>query len=331
MGKNYRKTKSGKFQVSIRQQDKSVYRTFNQEDEAKQFVIDMKKSIKHFTAHPEDRSLKNVILTYLNHTDTKGLKSWSSINSRVNVLLREHTNLIELNIVNITTTDLENFREKLKVKYPDSNSVRQYFSILNQAYKFAITRMRMLIPNIVGLVKLPKIANERKRVLSEAEYIKLVKILPDWLEAIITFAYFSAARQGEILKLKFENIDFENRLATLLETKNGEDRIIPLSIRAFAVIENQKKILIDKNEYSLDKQVFSGTKNSVGHGFKYFADKAELKNIVFHDLRHSAITLWLVPKVDNMLTLQKITGHKSLEQLKRYYNPDMKKVVNLLD
>ena len=68
MGKNYRKTKSGKFQVSIRQQDKSVYRTFNQEDEAKQFVIDMKKSIKHFTAHPEDRSLKNVILTYLNHT-----------------------------------------------------------------------------------------------------------------------------------------------------------------------------------------------------------------------------------------------------------------------
>ena len=330
MGKNYRKTKSGKFQVSIRQQDKSIYRTFDQEIEAKQFVIDMQKSIKHLTAHPEDRSLKNVILTYLVHSNTKELKSWSSINSRVNVLLRDHTDLIDLTIANITVTDLENFKEKLKAKNLKANSVRQYFSILNQAYKYAITRMKMHITNIVGLIKLPKIANERTRVLSIAEYEKLIKFLPDWLEPPVTFAYYSAARQGEILKMKFEDIDFENRVVMLLDTKNGTDRKVPLSKRAFEVLENQKKLLEAKNEYSLDKNVFPNTKNSVSHGFKTYTKNADIKNCTFHDLRHSAITLFLLPKVHNMLTLQKITGHKSLEQLKRYYNPDMNDVVKLL-
>lgn len=328
--KNYRLTPSGKYEVYLRRKGQQFYKLFDTENAAKQFVLDIEKSIQHLQANPADRSLKNILLQYQNHDDTANLKSYPEIKIRINKILLDHE-LPNISMDKIVLSDLEKFRKELEQKKLAASTIHHYFSIINQAYNHAITRMRLPIVNIVGQVKLPKIKNQRDRVMSEKEYEEFKKVLPEWLEAIVSFAYFTAARQGEILKLRFMDIDFDKRTAKLLDTKNGEDRTIPLSKRAYAIVEGHKKLAEEAGTYKPENRVFQGTKDSVSGGFRYFVKKAELLDLRFHDLRHSAITLFLAPKVPSVLMLQKITGHKTLSQLSRYYNAKPEDFVEMLD
>ena len=73
----------------------------------------------------------------------------------------------------------------------------------------------------------------RDRILTSAEIERLLsacrKSRSLYLYPIVLIALTTGSRQGEILNLEWKHIDFENKLAHLKETKNGDPRSIPLS------------------------------------------------------------------------------------------------------
>lgn len=87
-------------------------------------------------------------------------------------------------------------------------------------------------------------------------------------------------RQGEILALKWADIDLDRATAIARDTKNGDDRTVPLSSRAIAVL---KKI-----PRSFDGRVIPVAQSSLEHAFKNACDRAEITGLRFHDLRHEA-------------------------------------------
>lgn len=129
------------------------------------------------------------------------------------------------------------------------------------------------------------------------------------------FAIETAMRAGEILKLQPDDIN--GKLATLRDTKNGYDRVVPLSAAARDLLA-----LVDL-PLSLSSRVLDTL-------FRRYRP-AELAHIHFHDTRHEALSR-LAKKIHNPMDLAKISGHRDVRiLLNTYYNPDDAHLAGLLD
>jgi integrase len=146
-----------------------------------------------------------------------------------------------------------------------------------------------------------------------------------WVRPILIFALETAMRRGEILGLKWESIDLERRVAYLTMTKNGSSRSVPLSPRAVATLEHLP--------HAIDGRVFPVTASALKLAFKRGlkraragyetrtggADPRVFVDLRFHDLRHEATSR--LADIFEAHELAKITGHKDLKTLLRYYHP----------
>jgi integrase len=76
-------------------------------------------------------------------------------------------------------------------------------------------------------------------------------------------------------------------------------------------------------------KVFPITGDAVKKAFTRAVERAGLDNLHFHDLRHEA-TSRIAEKLENVLELSAVTGHKTLTMLKRYYHPRAKDLARKL-
>ena len=116
-------------------------------------------------------------------------------------------------------------------------------------------------------------------------------------------------RRGEIYDLLRKNVNTETRVATLIDTKNGDNRRAPLSPLAVKIITELTK---NKNG-----RVFSMRKDSISQAFDRCAKRCDIENMRFHDLRHEATSRFFEKGFD-IMQVSAITGHKDLAMLKRY-------------
>lgn len=196
-------------------------------------------------------------------------------------------------------------------------------------------------------VRKPKVDNARKRRLSADEERYLLAALDDpgdsvkvaegdrrneWTPKIARFAIETAMRQGEILALDWRHVDLERRVAFIKETKNGEDREVPLSPAAIALLKGDGKVdrlrkgKVFPTTASALKQSFS---RAVRRGQRNYLEDCRaadtepsqgfLEDLTFHDLRHEA-TSRLAERLQ-VHELAKVTGHKDTRMLMRYFHP----------
>lgn len=169
------------------------------------------------------------------------------------------------------------------------------------------------------------------------------------LPAIIRLAVETAMRRGEIVSLRWEHIDLQDRVAHLPKTKNGESRDVPLSSRAVEVLE----ALMPKDDEhgnneaeDEDSRVFKIRSDAVTRAFERAVERARriyeeeckeagarpdpkyLADLRFHDLRHEATSR--LAAIFPMHDLTKITGHKDPRMLMRYYHPRAKDLAKRL-
>ena len=132
---------------------------------------------------------------------------------------------------------------------------------------------------------------------------------PFLLPAVI-LAIETAMRQGELISLNWKHINLKKRTAFLPDTKNGESRGVPLSTTAADILRSLPR--------SINDQVFPGvTGEAVKRAFIRACRRAHIEDFHFHDLRHEA-TSRLFEKGLNAIEVASITGHKTLQMLKRY-------------
>ena len=127
-------------------------------------------------------------------------------------------------------------------------------------------------------------------------------------------------RLGELLKLKWNDFDEEACLLTLKDTKNGESRVVPVSMTAFDTL-----IALPANNASL----FGTNYHAVKSAWQRLCKRSGVENLRFHDLRHEAISRFF----EKGLTLPEVTmvsGHKTKSQVLRYAHSDFSNVVEKL-
>jgi len=177
--------------------------------------------------------------------------------------------------------------------------------------------------NPVKKVKLFKENNKRLRYLEKEEIVKLLDNCNGHLKPIIILALNTGMRKGEILGLKWRDVDFRHGIIYLLHTKNGEKREIPIN-------EQAKTTLIRVRKHPESPYIFCKKEGqpcgNVRKSFYTALKKSGIINFRFHDLRHTFASHLVMSGVD-LNTVRELMGHKSLDMTLRYshLSPDHKK------
>lgn len=139
------------------------------------------------------------------------------------------------------------------------------------------------------------------------------------------FAIETAMRAGEICSLEKSSINFKTRVALLDQTKNGDQRKVPLSKRAIGLLKLLPN-LPDKRGH-----IFHLTSSQLESNFRLSRGKTNLQDLHFHDTRHEATTRMAKLPNMNVLALARITGHRDLKFLMIYFNETAEELVERLD
>jgi integrase len=117
-------------------------------------------------------------------------------------------------------------------------------------------------------------------------------------------------------------VDLKRRCVTILEAKNGYSRTSPLTPSAYALLHRCRSE--DKKEDE-NERVFPLTANALKMAWGRMLDKAGIRDLHFHDLRHEAISRFFemgltVPEVAS------ISGHRNSAMLSRYGHAQMSRI-----
>lgn len=234
---------------------------------------------------------------------------------RINALKR--TKMAAYSMAKLSPAIVAGFRDE-RLKIVGAGAVIRDLSIVSSVINHARREWGVTVNNPCLLVKKPPTPAGRTRVLSNDEERRLLAAVapsgrrnPELLP-LVQLALQTAMRRGELLALRWEHVDLEAQTAYLPTSKNGRSRLVPLSSAAVSVLASMCNCH--------DGPVFSIAAQTTAAAFKRAAVRACLKDVRFHDLRHTA-TSRMADKLPNVIELAAVTGHQSLQMLKRYYHP----------
>ncbi|MGB2752446.1 MAG: site-specific integrase [Pyrinomonadaceae bacterium] len=232
------------------------------------------------------------------------------------------------------------------------SSVNREMALLRSMLRFAVReRMITTSPFAAGA---PLIShsdeNRRERVLSYDEERRLLTACTELqsrtyerkgrqvdaqdkksrrliLKSVIIVALDTAMRRGELLTLKWSDVDLVTRQINLLafNTKTAKSRSVGMTPRVYDELQQ----LYKKARKDPDDLVF-GIADNFKRSFSGARDDADIEGLTFHDLRHTAITRMVqagLPAPEIM----KISGHTQMVTFQRYVNPDGLAVQNIAE
>jgi len=214
-------------------------------------------------------------------------------------------------LAEIRSSDLAAYRDARLAEGASTNTVRLGLALISHLYTVAIKDWGIEgLSNPVTKLRMPKGSRERDRRPTKAELSAVIQAAGEIhaeMPAVIELAIETAMRRSELLMLRREHV--RGKHALLEDTKNGSRRMVPLSVRARALLESLPA--------RLDGNVFSLAPHSVTLYFGKACRAAQVDDLHFHDLRHEG-TSRLFEKGLSMMEVASITGHKTLSMLKRY-------------
>ncbi len=144
---------------------------------------------------------------------------------------------------------------------------------------------------------------------------------------LVRLAIETATRQGELCALRWDDVHLDKRVMTIrglsgVGSKNGEIRHVPLSTAACDALRALPRTLHTNRCFPVDQATLKVA-------FMRAVKRAGIADLTFHDLRHEA-TSRLAKTYTNPLELMRVTGHKTLSMLARYYHVDAEELAKRL-
>jgi integrase len=172
--------------------------------------------------------------------------------------------------------------------------------------------------------------NSREKVIldmkiKDTDLRRLVDSADPDFKPILTIALITGMRRGEILKMKWKDINFRLGMIRIPKenSKNKKERIIPIDSVLFNTLDSLER----KGKYVFMNDLTGRRRKDVRKAFKAACDHAEIphgrkKGLIFHDLRHLAA--YRLVKLTDIVTASKILGHSDVKMTMRYVHPSDK-------
>jgi integrase len=160
--------------------------------------------------------------------------------------------------------------------------------------------------------------NAKTRFLDDGECARLLEACraSTWprLYLLVLMALTTGARKGELVGLRWADVDLERAEAYVGRTKNGDPRVLPL---VPAVVEQLQRFkagaasLVFRSPHAPEKRFAFESK------FHEALAAARIRGVTFHTLRHSAASM-LARNGATLLEIGDLLGHRQLQMTKRY-------------
>jgi len=172
----------------------------------------------------------------------------------------------------------------------------------------------------------------RTRFLDGDEIERLLAASTQTFRPILVTALHTGMRKGEILNLKWADVDFTNRIITIQESKSGKKRMLPMDdtvCETLKVLPSRfKKGYVFPSPMGEGKPLYDCRKQ-----FSNAVKQADIHNFRFHDCRHTFASHLVMSGVD-LMTVKELLGHATLTMTMRYTHlaPDHRmRAIKILD
>lgn len=296
---------------------------------AREVERDIERGVYKSTSKAEALSLQNLLDRYINDVLPKKKSRVAVIHAAAAIC---NESIGSCPIIALDSEMLCSYRDKrlgMKAKnglrgggtreldhLVSGETIRKELLLIRRVIEHARRSWGVHLPsgNPMDLVDLPSPSKSRERRLQGDEEERLLlgceQARSRWLKPAIILLLETGMRRGELLKLEWKDIDLTKRTASLRDTKNGEDRVVPLSSRASTALLSLPRPL-------RGGQVIGLTAGALSQQWKRLVARAGIQGLRLHDLRHEA-TSRLFEVGLNVIEVASVTGHKDLQMLKRY-------------
>lgn len=235
----------------------------------------------------------------------------------------------------ITTNDIEDYLTYLKEKrkYAPASRGRNLHT-LRSFFTYAYNK-ELVERNIALSVEKIKVQQKERTYLTEEEVEILIKTIDhNLIRLVVTVLYMTGMRISECLNLTIDNVDIKKRVIHVVAGKGNKDRLIPISKRLVPLLEDYMRF----QRPDTDSQRFFCTKKTgmlspvyVNRVINKAVDKLGWKKkVTAHILRHSFASR-LVKNDVNLVQIQKLLGHSSLNVTSIYTHTDMDQLNEAID
>jgi integrase len=292
-------------------------------------------------------TLRTAMNRYLNEVaQTKGNSAISREKNRAKIILQA---LGDYSLAAITPQLIADYRDRrLTTPSPrtnkplSGNTVRLELALLSHLFTVAIQEWGIgLTHNPVGLVRKPKLPRARDQRITKKEESRLLAVCAKhsnpMLHWIVVLAIETGMRKYEIVSLKKGQVFLRRRLVHLPNTKNGSVRTVPLTKKAASVLEMAVNHSVRPSDTDL---IFWGDAKDKASGerkpydfteaWEEARNRAGLPYLHFHDLRHEAVSRLVEVGLGDQ-EVAAISGHKTMQMLKRYTHLRAEDLVEKLD
>jgi integrase len=230
--------------------------------------------------------------------------------------------IASLSIFHITPGDVNAFvhgltkcqENKNKGQPLSDKSKRHYAGLLSNVFNTAIRKWGHQITNPVVMEDAPSPGKSRRRRLENDEETRLltqVRVSRNpWLLPFVIMAIETGSRRGELFKLDWKNVKLSSDFgsALLVDTKNGDDRMIPLSADCVEILSTLPRPEAGGRVFPI---------KSVRTAWEGACQRAGITDFHVHDLRHESISR-LFELGLNVIEVASVSGHKTLSILQDY-------------
>lgn len=299
-----------------------AFKTFGSKTDAKRWKISTEAAMterRYFAyAEADKRTFGQMIDRYLELQIVPGTKQ------QVLRKWRDHFSYRPLS--DIGPADIIEFREKLrtqKLKNGEKRApgtVNRYLAYLSTVYTQAIKEWQWTSENPVKAVNKLREPKGRVRYLEKAEITSLLDAckasgFPN-LYPLVVLALSCGARAGELLDLRWPDVDLGRGRATLHNTKNKQRRFISIKGKALEVLKTHAKVKrIDTDR--VFPSVNGISRFNYAAPFSQALRVAGIKDFRFHDLRHTCAS-YLAMNGASAIDIAAVLGHKTLAMTHRY-------------
>jgi integrase len=328
-----RKGKDGRisYRVQIRLLGSPAqHATFERKTDAKRWAQQIEAAIREGRHIVVNESKKHTVADLVDrHLESLERKSPHAYPKQRQILLWWKDRLGARTLANLTPAVIAEQRDALlaenigAIEIPQHRSpatANRYLAALSKACTVAIREWYWLQDNPVTRVQKERENPGRVRYLTPEEKDALLaacsKSPISQLELIVMLALTTGMRRGEILALRWPDIDLNRGSIVLHKTKNNERRAVPIVPSLLALLGKHAQVRHLHTDLVFAR-VDRDRAIDVDHAFQDTVRAAKIENFRFHDLRHTAAS-YLAMSGATTAEIAAVLGHKTLAMVKRY-------------
>lgn len=293
--------------------------TFHRLTDAKKWIQDTESAIRegrHFkTAKAKKHTFNDLVTRYCKEI----LPQYSDRERQERKAKLEWWNkgLGYLLLADVTPSAITEYRNSLNRSNATKN---RYLAALSHLFTVAVQEWEWLEDNPTRKIKKPKEPRGRVRFLDDNERSRLLQACKessnDLLYLTVILALSTGMRQGELMGLKWQDVNLKDGYLILHETKNDERRRVPLAGHALELLNKHAKVR------RLDTDLLFPGKNinkpiDLRKPWETALKHAEINDFKWHDLRHCTAS-YLAMNGASLAEIAEVLGHKTLQMVKRY-------------